>query len=111
MKINDTFYISGSHDGKIVTNLRGYRTSYRAGDTDYTLFNNILKVMRKRTISNETKNRMLTRFFEQFLSDETEIQKRLIKVAGTTTAATAQYHLTKLFVDFSVAAFDSRPIS
>lgn len=89
MKINDTFYISGSHDGKIVTNLRGYRTSYRSGDTDYTLFNNILKVMRKRTISNETKNRMLTRFFEQFLSDETEIQKRLIKVAGTTTTATA----------------------
>lgn len=78
MKINDTYYISGTHDGKIVTNLKGHRQTFRESDLDYAVMKSILSIMRKRTLSTETKNRCLNRFYTSFISDEAQRQARLI---------------------------------
>lgn len=71
MKINDKFYIAGTHDGDIVTNLlSGKKCTVKMSDASYEMLSNVLKIVRKRSLSTSNKNKQLAPIYKSYFSDE-----------------------------------------
>ena len=83
MRVNDTYFIDEKRDGIIVTNIIDDTThSIDSTNYNYQFCKDILRVLKKRTISNSTKNAYLTSIYGSYgYNSEDFVNSRLIKTA------------------------------
>ena len=106
MKINKKFEISKKHDGSITTNLISGRTRiYKSTDDLYSYLDAVVKVLRRRTMKDETKNKYLIKFYDgmsRFTAEE--IEDRLIEITfSTEDKKAALAKLIDFFTEFNFA--------
>ena len=90
MRINKNFEISKENSSNtIITNLfDGVKKNIYVGDAQYSDFNNILKIMRKRTDSPVNRNRKLTLAYKNMGVKDEDIENYLVELVVDPTMPT-----------------------